>query len=607
MPRGSRKEAFTMKTMAVLLVVLFLSSCAPQTKPMVIPPGDEWLDEPSVLKKFTSAAEIAEYLQKSGQASSMHGGMMARGMAMDMAVTESVAAPKAASESAGAADYSTTNIQVQGVDEADFVKNDGRYIYMVSQDNLVIVDAYPPERAKIVFETELKGRPRDIFVNGDMLVVFIDDNSEIYSIEPYDFMPRPRYTQTTEVRVYDVSDRGRPELEHEFQLTGSYYQSRMIGDHVYFVVMDNVYLYQNYVDMPVIRSGNAIAVQPEVFYFDNPEDNYVFHTVSSLNIKTGKIESKSFLMGYTNTMYVSEESIYVAYQKNAPWRYWEMQREERFIEAVVPELPSDVRRQINEIYSGSKPSYEKWVLISQAMDAMYQEMDKSSRDRLMQKIAEAVEEWEIERESERQKTVIHKINIEDGRIDYDTSGEVPGHLLNQFSMDEFDGDLRVATTTNIWAGRRSTMFNNVYVMDDKLDIIGRLERLAEGESIYSARFVGDRLYMVTFERIDPLFVIDLSRPERPEVLGELKIPGYSDYLHPYDKDHIIGIGKETAENQWGGVSIKGVKLALFDVSDVKNPKQLDMYEIGASGTDSEALRDHKAVLFDKDKNSWGHI
>jgi uncharacterized secreted protein with C-terminal beta-propeller domain len=107
--------------------------------------------------------------------------------------------------------------------------------------------------------------------------------------------------------------------------------------------------------------------------------------------------------------------------------------------------------------------------------------------------------------------------------------------------------------------------------------------------------------MVTFQRIDPFFVIDLSE-DTPKVLGALKIPGYSNYLHPYDEDHIIGIGKETKENKYGGIETLGVKVALFDVSDVKNPKELDVFAIGGSGTDSEVLWDHKALMFNKEKN-----
>ena len=132
--------------------------------------------------------------------------------------------------------------------------------------------------------------------------------------------------------------------------------------------------------------------------------------------------------------------------------------------------------------------------------------------------------------------------------------------------------------------------------------IGSLTHIAEQEKIYSTRFIGDRLYMVTFKRIDPFFVIDLATPTAPKILGKLKIPGYSDYLHPYDATHIIGVGKETGTNDWGGVSTKGIKLALFDVSDVEHPTQIDKVEIGDAGSDSAALSDHKAFLFDKSKN-----
>jgi uncharacterized secreted protein with C-terminal beta-propeller domain len=131
---------------------------------------------------------------------------------------------------------------------------------------------------------------------------------------------------------------------------------------------------------------------------------------------------------------------------------------------------------------------------------------------------------------------------------------------------------------------------------------GSLKYIAPNEKIYATRFIGNRLYMVTFKRIDPLFVIDLSDPANPGILGKLKIPGYSDYLHPYDEDHIIGIGKETQANDWGGVSTSGLKLALFDVSDVNHPAEVDHVEIGEAGSDSEALRDHRAFLFSRERD-----
>ena len=210
---------------------------------------------------------------------------------------------------------------------------------------------------------------------------------------------------------------------------------------------------------------------------------------------------------------------------------------------------------------------------------------------------------EKEFEKNREQTVINKIAIYDGKIVPKASGTVPGTVLNQFSMDEYDGNFRIATTSRSsgWFGGKSK--NNVYVLDGDLEIIGKLEDLAPGESIYSARFMGERCYLVTFRKIDPLFVIDLSDPTNPEVLGKLKIPGYSDYLHPYDENHLIGIGKETVESKTGDFSwYQGVKISLFDVSDVEKPKEIAKYEIGDRGTDSYALRDHKAFLFSRSRD-----
>jgi len=194
------------------------------------------------------------------------------------------------------------------------------------------------------------------------------------------------------------------------------------------------------------------------------------------------------------------------------------------------------------------------------------------------------------------RTSIHRIHIEGEEIEYMASGEVPGMVLNQFSMDEYDGHFRVATTT--WG---ETTGNHVYILDMDLNLVGSLEGLAPGETIYSARFMGERGYLVTFKQVDPLFVIDLSDPSNPRELGYLKVTGYSDYLHPYDETHIIGIGKETTdagEFAW----YQGVKISLFDVSDVTNPQEIDKLEIGDRGSDSPVLWDHKAFLFDRSRN-----
>jgi len=186
------------------------------------------------------------------------------------------------------------------------------------------------------------------------------------------------------------------------------------------------------------------------------------------------------------------------------------------------------------------------------------------------------------------ETLIYRIRIENEMIKSEASGEVPGSILNQFSMDEYNGYFRLATTA--WTDGASQ--NNVYVLDMNLTMVGKLENIAPGETIYSVRFMGDRGYIVTFRQVDPFFAIDLQNPYNPKVLGVLKIPGYSSYLHPYDESHIIGIGKDGS----------AVKISLFDVSNVTDPKEIDNYQVSGRWSDSPVLSDHKALLFNSSKN-----
>ncbi|MCX9083120.1 MAG: beta-propeller domain-containing protein [Candidatus Methanoperedens sp.] len=557
------------------------------------------------LKKFASAYELREYLKASTGST---GAFDFLGGDRVLAGAESkVAAPGVASpqpvQAIQAPDYSKTNIQVEGVDEADFVKNDGKYIYVLAQDKLVIVDEFPASAANILSTTMMEGRPKDIFVNGDTLIVFLEDTDTVYSIQEYDYMPRPRETMKTVAMVYDISNRKKPEEIANYSLNGNYFQSRMIGDYVYLIAKDYVYYTGDLVDMPSIRKGSEKIIAPGVYYFDNPEQNYVFHTIASINIKkTDSIDAKTFMMGYSDNLYVSDKNIYITYRKNMPGIYYEEQRQEQFYAVVVPQLPQDARDKINEIRNSNLNLHEKWDKISSILEETFNRMTEKEKQTYQVNVQKALEEYEMKLAQEREKTVIQKIGIDKGSIEYKAKGEIPGSLLNQFSMDESGDYFRVATTSQFWTSNSNVQYNNVYVMDNDLEIAGKLEKIAQDERIYSTRFIGNRLYMVTFKRMDPLFVIDLSNPDKPQVLGQLKIPGFSDYLHPYDENHIIGVGKETAENEWGGVSIKGVKVSLFDVSDVNKPKQIDTYEIGKAGTDSEALRDHKAFLFDKNKN-----
>jgi uncharacterized secreted protein with C-terminal beta-propeller domain len=508
--------------------------------------------------------------------------------------------------SKGDLDFSTTNVQVAGVDEPDFVKTDGKYAYILSGDRLTIAEVYPPESATIVAKVGLDIQQgqylHNMFLNGDTLAVFYQEYAEDQIIPQYDIVPQPFYTTKTHVLILDVTDRADPRVAKDYVVSGAYSNSRMIGDYVYLVTASDLYSYRQPL-MPKIAEAGATLVVPDIYYFDNPEPYYSFNTVTSVNIKSADdaINSQTFMMNPASTLYVSENNIYIAYMKYQP--YYDFANRDRFFEVIVPLLPQDVQQQIRSIDSDqSQSESQKWDRIATVIQDMYNRMSEQQKQTLIDRIQKALADYDERVQKESHRTVLHKISIgSEGEISYSARGEVPGRLLNQFSMDEHGDRFRVATTVEYYSRLSSGLYNNVYVLDEGMQTVGKLEQIAPDESIYSARFIGDRLYLVTFERIDPFFVIDLST-DQPKVLGELKLPGYSSYLHPYDEDHIIGIGKDTKENEWGGISTTGVKIALFDVSDVSNPRLVDDHLIGNSGTDTEILWDHKAFLFDRAKD-----
>lgn len=618
--------------LGLLLIGVFLIGCDETATPG---PGSSGTDTVSTgdgeLKQFSSIEEMKTFLQESGDSGSGYygGGFGIRNtaVAMDMAVEESFesAAPKTAQSGGfdGADDFSTTNVQVEGVDEADFVKNDGKYIYVLTGNKIVIVDAFPADDAEILSEIEIEGNAQEFFINDDKLIVFgtnyrhfrpvpipriggvdmpeIDDDSEEKLSEVERLVPFPDYTnQYAFAYIYDISDREEPEEDEKIVLRGRYHDSRMIGDIVYMITNEYARFYNDIRPPCVysIKDGDVTekCIQaPDMYYFDYP-DSFEFSTVMAIDMEDNSHEEKTVLKGTSQNLYVSENNIYITFQKRIP--YYEQQT--RIIKEVyLPVMPENMQDKVKSIMDLDISDRAKNVEIEYLLERWMYSMSNKERGELQEKLEDKMEEIQIKIQVEQSKTLIQKIEIDGMDINPSSSGEVPGTVLNQFSMDEHDGNFRIATTVRLYLRSGTEMYNNVYVLDEDLDIIGEIEDIAPDERIYSARFMGDRLYMVTFKNIDPFFVIDLSDPEDPSVLGELKIPGFSDYLHPFDEDHIIGVGKETEGNEWGGVSTKGVKVALFDVSDVTDPVLVDKVEIGQAGSDSEALRDHKAFFFSK--------
>ncbi len=498
-----RKKTAAYGVAAVLLALvlgaaLYSFSMVPQTSPKL--PETE-----SALQKFTSYTELLNFIKASltTQPRQAYFNSPWR-VAWGETLTKTLAvSPSYIDQSV--TDYSRTNIQVAGVDEADIAKSDGSYIYAVSNNTLYIMKAYPVQDAEIVSQISFNGTLSEILLYRDKLAIIGGSARYPY----YEYVgPSVIVDDKTRVEVYDVSDRSNPALTRNFTVSGNYFSSRMIDEYAYVIVSQPAYLLYDTLVLPKIYSGNEMTeVGPSEISYSNITDNYYsFTTVAAINLQDDEQEPthETFLLGATSNMYVSINNIYLTF----------------------------------------------WA--------------KSGG------------------------TLIHRILIEGQTIQGKAKGEVPGTVLNQFSMDEYNGYFRIATT-NTASG---TSQNNVYVMNMNLEVVGKIENMAPGESIYSVRFMGDRGYVVTFRQVDPFFAIDLADPSNPEVLGILKIPGYSSYLHPYDENHIIGIGKDG----------QNVKMSLFDVTDVTDPLEIDNYQVSAEWSDSPVFRDHKAFLFDKEKS-----
>ncbi len=492
---------------------------------LITPPVPDPLitDFPSSLQRFVSYNQLKPFVEETVSESPAYyppwgwGTMRSfkGAQVLESAADAAVAAP---------GDYSTTNIQVEGVDEADLVKTDGLYIYIVSDYAVHIVRAYPPEDAELVSTITFDQMVQNIYVDDDKLIAMTMDDPWVYSTWS---IPDEIWVETTKVHIYDISDRSVPVLDRIINADGYTVNSRMIGDYVYLVTQRSDITYnEDEVWLPRFSDdGATTVVEADMIYYTNvTEPWYSFTNILAINVHDAEeqIGYESFLLGPSTTLYASRENIYL-----------------------------------------TSPSWD----------------------------------WSSD------STNVYKITIDGRSIEFTADGTVPGRVLNQFSMDERDGYFRIAVTSGHVSRNGASTSNDVYVLNASLGIVGSVTGLAPGEDIYSVRFMGDRCYMVTFKKVDPLFTIDLADPEDPKVLGKLKIPGYSDYLHPYDENTLIGIGKETVEAEEGDFSwYQGVKISLFDVSDVENPRELAKIEIGDRGTDSPALYDHKAVLFSRERN-----
>lgn len=429
--------------------------------------------------------------------------------------------------------YSTTNVQVEGVDEADIVKTDGKYIYYVTYSILHIINADTLEEVKSINYRKNENltenfSPSELYLVNDKLVVV--GNYYSYEIEKKLFISR----KTEEVSVsnsknyakaiiYDISNPKEIKVNREIKLDGSYNNSRMIGNNLYFISSKTPVYYDGIKDIDLLPSyqdnykeEKAIPADKIIYFKDTQNYNYVI--IAGVDVsKNEDVNISSFFGSCVDKIYASENNLYIP----------------------ITNYMND-----NEIY---------------------------------------------------------KFSLNNSKIEFVSKGNFEGYLDSQFSIDEYNGFLRIATTL----GYGDNATNTLYIFNQNLEEVSKLENIAKGEKIYSVRFMERIGYVVTFEQIDPLFVIDLSDPYNPEIKGELEMPGYSSYLHPYDETHIIGIGYNVKSNGYGGVKNTNMKMAMYDVSDLSNPKEMFSVDIGDDYVHSELDNNHRALFYNKHKDLIG--
>ena len=410
-------------------------------------------------------------------------------------------------------DYSETNVRQEGVDEADIVKTDGRYLYTLTGNNnkITIVDTQSGLERVGEIRTEEEKYICEFYVRDQKVVVVLGNNYTYYSEEKDSFC-YDRYGSTT-VRTYDVQDKAQPEQVGEVTQSGSYTSSRIADGYLY--LFSQYFLYSDIdenVPATYIPVVEARTLPEDDIYL--PEENManMYEVVTAIDLsKPDEVTDSKAIFAKYGDLYVSNDNIY-------------------------------------------------WYESTWGMD---------------------------------ETTSIRKISYKDGMLEAVAKGSIPGYIQDSFCIDEYDGYLRIVTTNGDT--------NGVYVLNGNMELVGSVEGLAEGERIYSARFLGDTGYFVTFRETDPLFSVDLSDPMNPQIVGELKIPGFSEYLHFYGEDKLLGIGRSIDEET--GVD-EGVKISIFDISDRTNVKENNVY-VMKNVYDTDVFYDYKAVVISAEKNLIG--
>jgi len=542
------------------------------------------------IKKFSSEEDFKDYLQKApGEADYFGFGGFG-----DVGSRALEAGEMLLEEGRGGGlepeRFSETTVQVLGIDEPDIVKTNGQEIFFsrssywrlevpiewlselvppYEKTDIKIIKAFPADELSEKGEIDKTG---DLLLKDNVLVVF-SGSKNVYG--------------------YDVSDPNSPAEKWDIKLKDNNFlvTARLYQEKIYFITQTRINQIRPCPIKPLTADGESIEIKcGDIYHPISPVPADATFTVFILNPDSGEIEEKVSFVGSSSSsvVYMSENSIYITYS------YQEdvIKFMADFLKEECQDLtPAWLIEKVEELGGYDISQQSKLLEFSMILEEYLVSLDNDERLRVENELANRMADYYQLHKRELEKTGLVKIAREN--LEMESSGKIPGYPLNQFSLDEYQGNLRIATTVGErwgWrfaSGMGGESVNDVYILNEELQVQGSVQDLGRGERIYSVRFVEDKGYVVTFRQIDPFYVLDLSDPRKPELKGELKIPGYSSYLHPITKDKILGIGEE----DWQ------VKVSLFDVSSPEAPKELDKYILDEYWSD--VLSNHHAFLLDR--------
>ena len=484
--------------------------------------------------------------------------------------------------------FSQTNVQVLGVDEPDIVKTDGKSIFVsydyfyrimpfVRSKNKILPDDYFSYETKIIGvndkgevkrESSLKEFGK-MLISDNVLVLFSNTDNSIYG--------------------YDISDRRSPKkiwsIQNEFQLS----EARLLNERIY-LVSKKFANFEREKDCSIkLFTGSFFVVQPCLDVYYNPESSsdYIYN-VSLLNPKTGEISNGiTFFGNRRSEVYVSDKNIYVLYTVNK--NSFDILKDffNKNID-IFGELSQKIKKVLNYDISNQAKFLEIRLLVNERINS-----DKDFRKTLEDRIKKYV----VQNAGNSTLTKIIKIDI--NNFSKKSEGKVPGFLYDRFAVDEYDGNLRIVSTIDTSYLRsvfsvfgiyfEPNSLSTLYVLDSSLKEIGSVSNMGISEKVYSVRMVKNKAYIVTFKKVDPFYVLSLDDPKNPKIEGELKMPGFSSYLHVINNNFVLGVGKEKSN----------IKLSLFDVSNLQSPTEKSKLILPAFFSD--VLQDPKAFLVNYDR------